>query len=119
MEGRKILVVEDEDNLRFLISVELEDEGYVVTPASNAEEGLTKLENEVFDIVTVDVEMPGMNGLELAGVIRARKIPVKIILLTAYSHYKADLSSWAADSYIVKSSDFSELKHTINELLRK
>jgi len=67
--------------------------------------------------VTIDIEMPDMSGLELAGLLRERKIPVRIILLTAYSHYKSDLSSWAADAYIVKSSNFLELKSTIKELL--
>ncbi len=113
MEQPKILIVEDEDNMRFLISEELEDEGYVVDSASNAREALDMLNENNYEIITIDIEMPEMNGLELAGEIREKKIPVKIILLTAYSHYKNDLSSWAADAYVVKSSDFSELKREI------
>ncbi|HPE68261.1 MAG TPA: response regulator [Thermotogota bacterium] len=117
MTHGKILVVEDEDNMRFLISEELADEGYEVQTASNAKECLEKLLADSFDLITVDVEMPEMNGLELAGEIRARKIPVKIVLLTAYSHYKADLSSWAADAYVVKSSNLVELKEVLGSLL--
>lgn len=116
--GHRILVVEDEDNMRFLISEELSDEGYGVDTAANGAECLQKLEKTAFDLITVDIEMPDMMGLELAGLIRERKIPVRIILLTAYSHYKADLSSWAADAYIVKSSNFVELKNTIREMLK-
>ncbi len=113
----RILVVEDEDNVRLLVSEELQDEGYVVESAANAEEALSKLEKTQFDLATIDIEMPGMNGIELAGLLR-QKIPgIKIVLLTAYSHYKYDLASWAADAYIVKSADLSELKNTIAKLL--
>jgi len=119
MDKPRILVVEDDDNMRLLISEELQDEGYEVQTAEGAEECLKKIEEGEFDIITVDVEMPGMSGLELAGVIRAKKVPVKMILLTAYSHYKSDLSSWAADAYLVKSSDFTELKQTISSFLKR
>lgn len=115
-KAQKILVIEDEENMRMLISEELQDEGFDVEVASDAQEGLTLLTSKDYDLVTIDVEMPGMSGLEVAGLIRDKKIPVKIILLTAYSHYKADLSSWAADAYVVKSSDFTELKQAIADL---
>ncbi len=115
-KAQRILIIEDEENMRMLISEELQDEGFDVEVASDAQEGLTLLTSQDYDLVTIDVEMPGMSGLEVAGVIREKKIPVKIILLTAYSHYKADLSSWAADAYVVKSSDFTELKQAIADL---
>ncbi|HPF16909.1 MAG TPA: response regulator [Thermotogota bacterium] len=117
VDKHRILIVEDEDNMRFLISEELSDEGYEIEQASNANECLEKIKINTFDLITVDIEMPDMNGLELAGEIRKISPSVKIILLTAYSHYKADLSSWAADAYVVKSSDFSILKQEIQHLL--
>ncbi|MCD6253595.1 MAG: response regulator [Thermotogae bacterium] len=113
----RILVVEDEDNMRTLIKEELMDAGYDVDDAPNAEEALKKLSENGYDLITVDIEMPGMNGLELAGKIREMKRNAKIVLLTAYSHYKSDLSSWAADAYVVKSMDFTELRETIAKLL--
>ncbi|HCZ07316.1 MAG: hypothetical protein PWP37_1281 [Thermotogota bacterium] len=113
----KILVVEDEDNMRTLIKEELTDAGHDVDEAPNAEEALKKLSENGYDLITVDIEMPGMNGLELAGKIREMRRDAKIVLLTAYSHYKSDLSSWAADAYVVKSMDFTELRETISKLL--
>ncbi|AEH51715.1 response regulator [Pseudothermotoga thermarum] len=113
----KILVVEDEENVRLLISEELQDMGHIVETASNAEEALKKLQEKSFDLVTIDIEMPGMNGIELAGTLRQKFPRIKIILLTAYSHYKYDLASWAADAYIVKSPDLEELKRTVTKLL--
>jgi len=115
---KKILIVEDEKNMRFLLKEELEEEGYEVTVASNAQEAEKILDGRAsFDLVTIDIEMEGMNGLELAGLMRKRLPDLKIVLLTAYTHYKHDLSSWAADAYIVKSPDFSELKALIRELI--
>ena len=58
-----------------------------------------------------------MSGLEVAGKLREMKKNIKIILLTAYSHYKSDMSSWAADAYVVKSADLTEMKETVNKLL--
>ncbi len=113
----RILVVEDEENVRLLISEELQDSGYIVETAANAEEALKKLDKNRFDLATIDVEMPGMNGIELAGLLRQKFPGIKIVLLTAYSHYKYDLASWAADAYIVKSADLEELKRTIAKLM--
>lgn len=115
---KKVLIVDDEPNVALLIKEELEDEGYDVKICKSGKEALEIIENENFDLITLDIEMPEMNGIEVAGKIRAMKKDVKIILLTAYTHYRSDLSSWAADAYIVKGSDFSELKETIKNLLR-
>ncbi|MCD6449442.1 MAG: response regulator [Thermotogaceae bacterium] len=115
--GKKVLVADDEPNMRLLIREELEEMGLEVEEASNGEEALEKFQKGNFDLVTLDIEMPGMNGLEIAGKLREMKKDVKIILLTAYSHYKSDLASWAADSYVVKSMDFTELKEEVKRLL--
>ena len=114
----KILVVEDEQNMRLLLQEELADEGYEVIAVSDAMEALEAFEQDTdIELVTADIEMPGMSGVELAGILRERAPKLKIILLTAYSHYKNDLASWAADSYMVKSPDLTELKDTIRQLL--
>ncbi|HOJ88774.1 MAG TPA: response regulator [Pseudothermotoga sp.] len=118
MKKVKILVIDDEQNIRLLISEELKDMGYEVETASNADEALKEFEKTTFDLVTIDVEMPGKNGIELAGILRQKYPGLRIVLLTAYSHYKYDLASWAADAYVVKSADLTELKDTIRKLLQ-
>ena len=115
--GRKVLVVDDEPNMRLLIKEELEEMGFEVEEASNGEEAIEKFQKGNFDLVTLDIEMPGMNGLEVAGKIREFKKNARIILLSAYSHYKSDFSSWAADAYVIKSSNLSELKETLKRLM--
>ncbi|MFN6991706.1 MAG: response regulator [Fervidobacterium sp.] len=114
---KRILVVEDEPNMRLLVSEELSDAGYDVDEAENAEEAIRKFSERTYDLVTIDIEMPGMNGLELAGKLREIRRETKLILLTAYSHYKSDMASWAADAYVVKSSDLTELKEIISRLI--
>ncbi|PLV60012.1 response regulator [Thermotoga sp. KOL6] len=114
---KKILIVDDEPNMRELLKEELTEEGYTVETAEDGKEALEKFLSGDYDLVILDIEMPGMNGLEVAGEIRRRKKDAKIIILTAYSHYKSDLSSWAADEYVVKSFNFDELKEKVKKLL--
>ncbi|AIY87001.1 MULTISPECIES: response regulator [unclassified Thermotoga] len=114
---KRILVVDDEPNIRELLKEELQEEGYEVDTAENGEEALKKFFSRNYDLVILDIEMPGISGLEVAGEIRKKKKDAKIILLTAYSHYRSDLSSWAADEYVVKSFNFDELKEKVKKLL--
>jgi DNA-binding response OmpR family regulator len=115
----KILIVDDEENLRELYKQEFIDEGYSVILAADGKEALTKIEQEDPDVVVLDIRMPEMDGIETLGrtVGKFKKIP--IILNTAYSSYKKDFRSWAAEAYVVKSSDLSELKEKIREVLDK
>ncbi len=114
---KRILVVEDEPNMRLLVMEELMDAGYEVDEAEDGESALKKFAEKTYDLVTIDIEMPGMDGLELAGKLREIRKETKLVLLTAYSHYKSDMASWAADAYIVKSSDLTELKEIVSRLI--
>ncbi|ACR78739.1 MULTISPECIES: response regulator [Kosmotoga] len=118
METKKIMIVDDEENMRFLLTEELGEEGFHVITAASAEEALDLFEKHPdISLVTIDIEMPGISGLELAGMLRNKKPDLKIVLLTAYTHYKQDMASWAADAYVVKSTDLREFKETIKKLL--
>lgn len=113
----KILVVDDEEHICLLYREELVEEGHEVETAASGEEALRKLAAAKFDLVTVDIKMPGMDGLELLSKIRERWIELPIILSTAYGTYKQDFSSWASDAYVTKSADLAELKGEIRRLL--
>jgi CheY-like chemotaxis protein len=114
---KKILVVEDEESLRLLYEEELRAEGYEVLTAGNGREAIQQLEEGQPDLVVLDIVMPVMNGMEALGRIlgKGRKIP--IILNTSYSGYRQDFMSWAADAYVTKSDDLTELKNKVRELL--
>lgn len=119
MANEKILLVDDEENLLMLYKQELLDEGYQVTTAGDAREGIEKIKHEDLDVVIMDIRMPAMDGLEAIGKILGLKKHIPIILNTAYSNYKEDFMSWAADAYVVKSSDLTRLKATIRDVLDK
>ncbi|GAB4375942.1 MAG: response regulator [Acidobacteriota bacterium] len=114
-----ILIVDDEDNLRLLYRKELEDEGFEVLEAASAEEGLRLFEQHRPDLVVLDIRMPGMNGLEAMAQVLDRDRRVPIVLHTAYDSYRDDFTSWAADAYVTKSADTSELVRTVRRLLEE
>ena len=69
------------------------------------------------DLVIMDVSMPGMDGIDMMGRMLCRNHKLPIILNTAYASYKEDFRSWAADAYVVKSADLTELKQTVKHVL--
>ena len=117
MRKKKILVVDDEENLRALYEGELSDEGYKVVTASSGEEALAILESERPDLVTLDIKMPGMGGIAALGAIRDIDPKLPVIMLTAYPEFKRDFDVWAADAYLTKTADLTELKAKVAFLL--
>ena len=114
-----ILLVEDDKNQRLLYGQELRHEGYEVVTASNGKEALEEVQEKLPDIVIMDINMPKMDGIEAMGRILGKNKEIPVIINTAYSNYKDSFMSWAADAYIVKTSDLSELKEKIKEVLAK
>jgi len=116
---KKILVVDDEEGLRLLYKEELEDEGAEVTLAASGVEAIERLEEGSFDLILLDIKMPGMDGVEVLRRVKEKWGDIPVILCTAYPHYKHDFGTWASDAYVVKSSDLSELKKTMKEVLSR
>lgn len=114
-----ILVVEDDKNQRLLYEQELRLEGYDVVTASDGKEALEKVQEQLPDLIVMDINMPRMDGIETMGKILGKNKEIPVIINTAYSNYKDNFMSWAADAYIVKSSDLSELKSTVKKILAK
>ena len=113
----KILVVDDEEGIRLLYKEELTDEGLDVHLAASVEEALAKLEKNKFDLIVLDIKMPGMDGIEVLRRVKEKWKNIPVILSTAYHHYKQEFGTWASDAYVVKSSDLKELKTTIKDIL--
>ncbi len=114
---KKIMIVDDEENIRILYKEELEEEGFEVELAKNGQEALDKLGSFHPDLITLDIKMPGMDGIELLKRIRDTERSVPIVMCSAYGDYKQDLATWASDAYVVKCADLTELKSTIRRLL--
>ena len=116
---KKILIVEDEEGLRLLYEEELKAEGYEVLTAQNGREAIRQLEEGKPDLIILDIVMPVMDGMETLGRIVGKERKIPIILNSSYSGYQKDFMSWAADAYVTKSIDLTELKDKIRELLEK
>jgi len=115
----KLLVVDDEANIRLLYAQELSDEGYQVVTAASALEAVEKLETESFELAVIDIKLKNESGIELLQRIVKERHTLPVILCTAFSCYKDDFSAWLADGYVVKSSDLHELKDEIARVLAK
>jgi DNA-binding response OmpR family regulator len=114
-----ILVVEDEAGLRELYSSELSEIGHKILLAADVPSAVALLKSESVDLVILDIRMPGMDGLAAIDEIMALERRVPVVINSAYSIYKDNFKSWSADAYVVKSSDLSELKATVEELLSR
>ncbi len=114
-----ILLVEDDKNQRLLYEQELRQEGYEILAAIDGKDALEKVEEQLPDIVVMDINLPRMDGIESMGKIINKNKNIPIIINTAYSNYKDNFITWAADAFIVKSPDLSELKDKIKEIIIK
>jgi DNA-binding response OmpR family regulator len=109
----KILVVDDQEHIRLLYSEELNEAGYEVITAEGGYKLLETIEEEKPDLVILDIKMADYNGLDLLQDIRNHFYDLPVILATAYDSFKEDMKSIAADFYVVKNFDLSELKKKI------
>jgi DNA-binding response OmpR family regulator len=115
----RILVVDDEENIRLLYERELRKEGYEVEVAANGEQALEKFRSSEPHLVVLDIKMPGMDGLEVMNRMLSMNNQLPIILNTAYASYKDNFTTWSADAYVVKSADLTQFKNKVEEILKE
>ena len=113
----KILIVDDEINVRKLYSEELEGEGYETVSAGTVAEALESVEKESPDLMILDMKLGDESGIDALIEIVDRRKDLPVIINSAYPDYKDNFQTWAADAYIVKSVDLTPLKEKIRELL--
>jgi two-component system alkaline phosphatase synthesis response regulator PhoP len=121
MKNKRILVVEDEENLIDLMKLNLELEGFVVKVAESGKEGVSLFREQRFDLILLDVMLPAMDGLAVCETIRLENTVVPIIFLSA-KHTSQDRIAGlkvGADDYLTKPFDFEELLLRINILLKR
>ncbi|OGQ85523.1 MAG: two-component system response regulator [Deltaproteobacteria bacterium RIFOXYD12_FULL_56_24] len=114
---KKILLVDDEDSIHLLYREELEEEGYEVHSSLSGEEALTQMKIIMPDLIILDINMPGINGIDVLRQIKEMNPTLPVILSSAYQEFKQDLATWASDEYIVKSSNLEELKAAVKKHL--
>ena len=122
MENNKnhILIVDDDDRIRNLLKDYLTENNYIVSTSENAEQAKEKLNFLKFDIIILDVMMPGQNGYELTKDIK-KQIKVPIILLTAKGEVENRIKGLelGADDYLGKPFEPKELLLRINNIIKK
>ncbi len=116
----KILIVEDEEKIARFVELELKHEGYEVTKANDGRQGLTLAESGDFDLLLLDIMLPGINGIEILRRVR-KNSDVPIIMLTARDAVMDKVSGldMGADDYITKPFAIEELLARIRVTLRK
>jgi len=123
LNKRHLLLVEDDNDTRWIMARLLEKEMFEVTEAENGIDGLNKIYERVPDLIVLDLMMPGMDGMELLQKLRAdkrtSKIPVLMLTAAASEENEIDLIKKGADDFISKGSDTAVLLARIDRLLSR
>lgn len=114
---KKILLVDDEDSIRLVYEEEFKEEGYEVIAADNGTDALALFKNDTPDLVILDIQMPGMSGIEVLRRMKTIDSSIPVILSSAFPEFKQDLGAWASDEYVVKSSDLDQLKSVVRRYI--
>ncbi|EID79289.1 MULTISPECIES: response regulator transcription factor [Rhodococcus] len=117
----RVLIVEDEVPLANMVRRGLELDGFVVVTATTGEDGLWHATEDKFDVIVLDIMLPGINGYEIVRELRARQIWTPILMLTAKDgeYDQADAFDLGADDYLVKPFSFVVLVARLRALARR
>ncbi len=120
-----VLVVDDDSVITELLGIHLERQGYSVSVASSATDGLKQIGEKKYNLVVSDVEMPGIDGIEFLATIREKQPAIGVILMTAYheNHSRTMALRAGADGYIRKPFSLDQFSTTLeraywNSLMR-
>jgi len=118
---KRILIVDDDDEIRELLEFDIASSGYCVDTAKDGLEGLNKALNNTYDLILLDVMMPKMNGFDVCKNIRQAKLAVPVLMLTAKGTIDDKTTGFdcGADDYLVKPFDIQEVLLRIRVLLRR
>ena len=117
----KILVVDDDENIREVLAAILEDEGYIVTAVETAKKGIEKSETDFFNLALLDVRLPDMEGIELLAKLKETKPKMRKIIITGYPTLQNAVGAVnkGADAYVMKPFDVEKMLITIKDQLKK
>ena len=115
----RILVVDDEDALRTVLSSELEGEGYHVRSAADGQEAINILGGQEFDLILLDIKMPNVDGFEVLKFVKDRQPKTKVVMLTGFADLKNAIESkkLGAEDFVSKPYDLVDLLTTVERVL--
>jgi two-component system response regulator PilR (NtrC family) len=117
----RILIIDDDENIRKVLQTILEDEGYYIETAETAKKGIEKSEESFFNLALIDIRLPDMEGIELLTKLRETKPKMRKIIVTGYPTLQNAVSAVnkGADGYVLKPFDVEKILATIKEQLQK
>lgn len=118
-QKNRILVVDDEDALRTVLSSELEGEGYKVAAAADGADAISILKNQIFDLILLDIKMPNVDGFEVLKFVKETNPETKVIMLTGFADLKNAIESkkLGAEDFVSKPYDLVDLLTTVERVL--
>ena len=116
----RILIIEDEESLADLVANRLKKEKYIVDTSFDGEDGLYNALLNIYDLIILDIMLPGINGIEILKEIKKNSINAKVIMLTAKAELEDKLLGFSegANDYIAKPFHIDELVARVNAQLR-
>ncbi len=120
-ESARILIIDDDENIRKVLQAILEDEEYIVETADTAKKGMEKSEKAFYNLALIDVRLPDMEGIELLSKLRSTKPKMRKIIVTGYPTLQNAISAVnkGADAYVMKPFEVEKILQTIREQLKK
>lgn len=117
----KILIIDDDENIRKALTAVLEDEGYAVETVDTARKGIEKTQTEFFHIALIDVRLPDMEGVDILPKLAETTPKIRKIIITGYPTLQnaAAAVNKGADAYVTKPFDVEKMLQTIKEQLKK
>ena len=120
-EAARILVIDDDENIRKVLETILEDEGYIVETAETAKKGIEESEKAFYNLALIDVRLPDMEGIDLLSKLRNTKPKMRKIIITGYPTLQNAVAAVnkGADAYVMKPFEVDKILQTIREQLKK
>jgi DNA-binding response OmpR family regulator len=116
----RILVVDDDEDIRKTVSVILKDEGYIVDLAATGNEAIQKTEETTYNVALLDIKLPDMEGVDLLNLLKETVPKIRKIMVTGYPSMQNAITALnkKADAYLIKPVDIEKLLATVKEQLR-
>ncbi len=118
-QKRSIIIVDDDPSILALVSRALEREGYEITTAASGDEASEKTSKKKFDLMFLDMNMPGLNGMDVLTIMASRNTDIPIVMLTVVDDLDAEIEAFkrGACAYLTKPCKMIDIVHIANSVL--